>query len=112
MVGSAGRLLKDAGHDGLSLDGRFTLAYDASHSFALAALRWHGFRSENRYIVFQALPHTVGFEKWRFLADCHHKRNVMLYDGDLIDDEPLTKELISVTTELQVRVGKLPPIKA
>ena len=106
----AGRLLKDAGQDALSPDGRFTLAYDASHSLALAALRWHGFRSENRYIVFQALPHTLGFGKWRFLGDCHHKRNVVLYDGDLIDDEPLIKELISVTRELQVLVGQLAPI--
>ena len=39
----------------LSQESRFDLAYNASHAFALAALRWCGYRSENRYIVFQCL---------------------------------------------------------
>ncbi len=36
-----------------SVDGRFTSVYGAAHAAALAALRWHGYRSENRFIVFQ-----------------------------------------------------------
>jgi hypothetical protein len=44
--------LKDTQTPGLSLDSRFDLAYNAAHAFSLAALRWHGYRSENRYIVF------------------------------------------------------------
>lgn len=55
LVGSAKRKLRDAENPGLSPDSRFILAYDTAHSLALAALRWHGFRSEARYIVFQVL---------------------------------------------------------
>ena len=50
-----------------SLESRFDLAYNAAHSLCLAALRWHGYRSANRYIASQALPHTLGLgpEVWR-----------------------------------------------
>lgn len=52
--------LKDARSASNSFESRFDLAYNAALS--LAALRWHGYRSENRYLVFQALPHTLGIE--------------------------------------------------
>jgi len=114
LIGSAKRKLPDAENITLSPDSRFSLAYDAAHSLALAALRWHGFRSENRYIVFQALPHTLSFPtaKWRFLDHCHHKRNLALYDGDFSEEEakPLIEELIAVTKELQAAVAALGPI--
>lgn len=104
--------LPGAENPALSPDSRFILAYDAAHSFALAALRWHGFRSEARYIVFQVLGHTVSFPaaKWRFLDDYHQKRNVALYEGEYFDDEPLIKELIAVTKELQAAVEALGPV--
>ena len=37
---------KDAQVENLSLDSRFDLAYNAAHAFSVAALRWHGYRSE------------------------------------------------------------------
>jgi len=42
-------------------------AYNAAHVGALATFRWHGYRSENRYIVFQCLIHTLGWpaNRWR-----------------------------------------------
>ena len=50
--------LNDAQRPELSLESRFDLAYNASHALALAALRLNGFRSENRYLVFQeSRPH-------------------------------------------------------
>lgn len=49
-------------NEGLARENRFDLAYNASHALALAALRYNGYRSENRYLVFQALVHTVGME--------------------------------------------------
>lgn len=52
--------LKDANNSALELESCFLLAYNAAHSIALAALRWHGYRPDNRYIVFQALQHTLG----------------------------------------------------
>src|SRR5438045_760208 len=53
--------LEDAENASLSLEGRFDLGYNAAHALSLAALRWHGYRSENRYIVFQALGVTTFF---------------------------------------------------
>lgn len=52
--------LKDAQRDELSFDSRFDLAYNAAHAFALFALRRTGYRSENRYLVFQALGTCEG----------------------------------------------------
>ena len=62
--------LRDAGNSALSMESRFLLAYGAAHGLCLAALRYHGFRARNRYIVFQVLPHTLGLgpEVWRVLA--------------------------------------------
>ena len=56
----------------------FYLAYNAAHAFSLAALRWHGYRSDSRYLVFQALPHTLELlaATWRVLAKAHEVRNV------------------------------------
>ena len=65
---------------GLALSSRFDLAYNAAHSFSLAALRWHGFRSESRYLVFQAIPHTLGLPAttWRVLAKAHEAEGLPL----------------------------------
>ena len=48
LIRSGNLRLKDAQIQSLSLDSRFDLAYNAAHAFSLAALRWHGYRSENR----------------------------------------------------------------
>ncbi len=60
MVNSAKSRLQDSQVKGLSEDSRFFLAYGAAHAVALATMRWHGYRSDNRYLVFQCLQHTVG----------------------------------------------------
>ena len=60
LIESAARRLHDAENEALSLDGRFDLLYNAAHALALAALRWHGYRPDKRYVVFQALQHTIG----------------------------------------------------
>lgn len=44
--------LADTGNPSNSLESRFDLAYDAAHALRLAALRWHGYRANQRYIVF------------------------------------------------------------
>ena len=60
LVGSGTKRLKDASNKAISDESRFDLAYNAAHALALAAMRWHGFRPDNkRYIVFQALEHTA-----------------------------------------------------
>lgn len=102
MVRSAKSRLKDSQIEGLSEDSSFSLAYGAAHALALAALRWHGYRSENRYLVFQCLEQTVGLanEKWRVLDKCHKQRNLAEYEGSLEVSPQLLKELISITEEL------------
>ncbi|MHB8948774.1 MAG: hypothetical protein ACYC4S_06905 [Rhodoferax sp.] len=73
MLDMARSRLADARLDSLSREGRFASAYNAAHAAALAALRWHGYRSENRYTVFQCLTHTVGWpaNRWRVLDSAH-----------------------------------------
>ena len=44
--------LRDARNGSLALESRFDLAYGAAHAFALAALRWHGYRSDARNVVY------------------------------------------------------------
>lgn len=107
LVKSGRARLKDARNESLSLESKFALAYGAAHSFALAALRKHGFRSVNRYVVFQSLPHTVGLEQEyvRILDACHNKRNVAEYEGYLEIDEKLMDELLEVVKMLLDRVG-------
>src|SRR5262245_61016038 len=65
--------LTDARNKTLALSSRFDLAYNAAHAFSLAALRWHGYRSDSRYLVFQVLPHTLGIPNpmWRVLSKAH-----------------------------------------
>jgi len=73
LVASGQARLSDARLESLSIESRFDLAYNAAHALSLAALRWHGYRSSNRYTVFQVLPHTLGVgpEVWRVLDLCH-----------------------------------------
>jgi hypothetical protein len=82
--------------------------HDASNS-SLAALRWHGYRPGNRYLVFQVLPHTIGVgpEIWRVLAKCHDCRNVAEYEGYFEIDEQLLKDLLAATQTLLARVSSL-----
>ena len=105
--------LKDAGNKGLALESRFDLAYNAAHALCLAALRWHGYRSGNRYIVFQLLPHTLGLgpEFWRLLSKCHGIRNLGEYEGDLNVDERIITDLIAACKEVAAKVEALPPIE-
>lgn len=91
--------LHDAQNTALSLESRFDLAYNGANALCLAALRRMGYRSGNRYMVFQVLPHTLGLgpEVWRVLDKCHNTRNLGEYEGMLDVDERLVKDLVSAT---------------
>ena len=103
--------LKDAGSKSLAIESRFDLAYNAAHALCLAALRWHGYRSGNRYIVFQVLPHTLGLgpEVWRVLAKCHEIRNASEYEGDLQINERIVTDLLSACDAVRIKVEALTP---
>ena len=113
LVASAKRRLQDAMVEGLSDEGRFSLAYGAAHALSLAAMRWHGYRSDNRYLVFQCLQHTIGLDsvKWRVLDQCHRVRNIAEYEGHLEINAQLLKELIEITEELLKMVETLGPVR-
>ena len=96
LVRSGLARLKDAANPANSIEGRFDLVYNAAHALCLAALRWHGYRPGNRYIVFQVLPHTLelGPEVWRVLSKGHEIRNLGEYEGELNIDERLLEDLL------------------
>jgi hypothetical protein len=112
LVRSAGVRLADTGIESLSMESRFDLAYNASHALALAALRWHGYRSENRYLVFQCLQRTAELEPqvWRVFSLCHDRRNRAEYEGLVQIDEQLVTDLISASELLLGKVKALGPV--
>lgn len=109
LVRSGERRLRDAGNADNAEDSRFDLAYNAAHAFALAALRWHGYRPESRYIVFHALEHTLGLDKatCRLLAQCHDQRNRIEYGGVAPVDEKMLAELIRAAATLRAKIRDL-----
>ncbi|KJS09093.1 MAG: hypothetical protein VR73_03395 [Gammaproteobacteria bacterium BRH_c0] len=112
LIHSGSIRLQDSRLEGLSLESRFDLAYNAAHALALAALRWHGYRSENRYQVFQCLTHTLDFlpAQCRVLDQAHRKRNLAEYEGHLDVDQSLVRGLILVTQSVLDGVLKLGPV--
>ena len=112
LVQSGQRRLKDAQNASLSVESRFDLAYNAAHALALAALRWHGFRSESRYLVFQCLQHTLGLSnvQWRVLDQAHRKRNLAEYEGHMDVDDTLVDAMIRVTLDVEKQVLQLAPL--
>lgn len=109
MLAMARTRLLDAKLASLSNEGRFTSAYNAAHAAALAALRWHGYRSENRFTVFQCLSHTLNWpaSQWRVLDTAHQKRNLAEYEGYLEVEESAIAELCTLTSQLISDVEKL-----
>lgn len=109
LIRSGHARLRDALNESLSIESRFDLAYNAAHAFCLAALRWHGYRSSNRYVVFQLLPHTLGLGPaiWRVLDKCHNIRNLGEYEGDLNVDERIVKDLVAACQAVADRVDAL-----
>ncbi len=112
LLSSGSERLADARNEGLALSSRFDLAYNAAHAFSLAALRWHGYRSDSRYLVFQVLPHTLGLPTatWRVLAKAHEVRNVAEYEGHFDADATLLRNLIEAADAVRVAVAALPPL--
>jgi hypothetical protein len=109
MLAMARTRLRDAHLTGASQEGRFTSAYNAAHAAALAVLRWHGYRSEYRYTVFQCLPHTLNWPapRWRVLDAAHQKRNLAEYEGFLEVEESGIAELCALVKELIADVARM-----
>ncbi len=109
LIASGVARLRDANNMQLSFESRFDLAYNAAHALSLAALRFHGYRSDNRYLVFQVLPHTIGLPAahWRVLAKAHDKRNLAEYEGHFDADPRLLKDLLAAAEMVNARLALL-----
>jgi hypothetical protein len=109
-VRSGGERLQDARSTQISLSGKFLLAYGAAYAYSLAALRALGYRPANRYVVFKALPHSLGLgpEVWRVLAAAHDVRNGFEYEGSDEVTEDLCEQVVRCASILE---RKLRPIK-
>lgn len=109
MVTMARTHLGDARLEGASREGRFLSAYNAAHAASLAALRWHGYRSDKRFMVFQCLPHTLDWSaaRWRVLDAAHRNRNLAEYEGVLDVEESAIVELCALTEQLIADVTRL-----
>lgn len=112
LLTSGRERLTDARNETLALSSRFDLAYNAAHAFSLAAPRWHGYRSDSRYLVFQVLPHTLGLPTatWRVLAKAHEVRNVAEYEGHFDADATLLRNLIEAAEAVKAAVAALPSL--
>lgn len=104
--------LSEARRTDIKLGARFLLAYAAAHGFCLAALRHKGYRARHRYIVFQALPHTLGVgpEVWNVLSKAHGKRNLAEYEGHVEATEELVLGVLRACEKVATLVKTLPPI--
>lgn len=94
----------------LAPESRFDLGHNAAHALALAALGHCRYRSDNRYVVFQAWPHRLGVPTpiWRVPATCHERRNLAQYAGALDVDERLLADLLDAAQTVtggRTRVG-------
>jgi hypothetical protein len=110
----SGRIrLNDAESTSNALESRFDLAYNAAHALCLAALRRAGYRpAGKRYVVFQALPHTVGLgpKVWRVLDLGHSRRNRSEYEGHLNVSEQLVADLVVATRKVLAELDRLGPL--
>jgi hypothetical protein len=112
LLRSGAARIKDAENEQLSIESRFDLAYNAAHAFSLAALRFHGYRSESRFLVFQSLQHTLQLPpaKWRVLDQAHKKRNLVEYEGGVEVDISLLTALIRIARDVEAAVLALGPL--
>ncbi|HEX7942153.1 MAG TPA: hypothetical protein VF488_10135 [Gemmatimonadaceae bacterium] len=80
LLRSGAARIKDAENEQLSIESRFDLAYNAAHAFSLAALRFHGYRSESRFLVFQSLLRRIACDPSRHRPNIDHSPSIDLVD--------------------------------
>lgn len=108
LLAGARQWLKDARTPALGSSSRFSLAYNAAHSLALAALRAAGYRpsgSGHRIVLFQVLEFTLDAPKRVALALVQHhvRRNRLEYDAAEVS-EVEAKDLLELVSELEAMV--------
>jgi hypothetical protein len=99
--------LRDARNRSLSIESRFDLAYNTAHALSLAGLRRAGYRSDNRYLVFQCLQHTLDLpsEQGRVLDQAHRKRNLAECECAIDSSEELLDALVRTAQTVADRLA-------
>ena len=110
LLASARNFLADARRSSLSAGSSFSLAYNAAHALALAALRSAGYRpagSGHRQVLFQVLEFTAGASRQLALALAHYhdRRNKVEYEANQ-PSELEAKDLVKLVSELEALVLK------
>jgi len=88
--------LNDANSEGISMESRFDLAYEAILQLVYPVARAHGYRPDSRgghhVIALQSLTKTVEYrgERIRLLDEFRRQRAIGLYDGSF---EPTRAEI-------------------
>jgi hypothetical protein len=74
-------------------------------------MRWHGYRPDKRFVVFQSLVHTPGLgpEVWRVL-DKYGIRNSIEYEGAFDVTKQLVTDLLRAAKMVRDAVEKLGPV--
>ncbi|SFE83502.1 hypothetical protein SAMN04487869_11998 [Marinobacter sp. DSM 26671] len=74
-----------------------------------SGIRNCGYRSDNRYLVFQCLQHTLGLSaaKWRVLDQAHRKRNLAEYEGEIDLSPALVQSVLKIAEEIEEAVLRL-----
>lgn len=104
----ADRDLKDATQEGISLDWRFGIAYNAALKLSTILLYAEGYRPAHglqHYRTIASLPLILGEHKKSdadYLEDCRRKRNEVEYDcvGGVTETE--VNELVDFVKELRI----------
>jgi hypothetical protein len=110
QVDRAAGLLADSRRTSLAAESRFNLLYGAAFAAAAAALAAMGYRSRNRYLVFQCLEESAQLPaaQWRLLALLHERRNQAEYEGTLQVEDALLEEAARIVALLIERVSEGP----
>jgi hypothetical protein len=105
----AKNLLVDSKRTEISSESRFRLAYDAAHAYASIALRLHGYRAENRHLVFRSLEQTVGLTpmQCRLFSLCYERRRTAQPEASPEIEEMLLRGLTRAVEDLAERVSSL-----
>ena len=106
LLAVADRDLTDCQAEGLSVDWRLSIAYNAALQLATAALVAAGFRASreaHHYRVIQSLAHTIGADRTlvaQFDA-FRKKRNMAGYERVGMTSEKEAKEMIGLAKQLR-----------
>ena len=111
-IEKADNLLTDAKRKANSLDGRFNNAYSAVHSFLMASLKMHGYRTStekgHRAVLFELIDGLVpaASATQEMLIRISNMRNRSEYDStDVPVTNALVEGLIDAVANVQEEVG-------